>query len=188
MKLQNISLWAEDVVESLQKLGGEGTASEIAAVVKSLTKFNASDTVGICTKCDNFRGGGCECDTNRPCDKGDCFGDLTSNGKLGVGHCYESPPPAWACLADCKSLYNSDVARCYYDHPSGKARCIDGLICEEIEESGCYDQGKVCFDGSCITECVTTDNCRYDGLPNELDLDYPSYFTCSQQLFCTPTP
>ena len=152
------------------------------------TKFNASDTVGICTKCDAFRGGGCECDGNRPCDKGSCWGDLTANGQQTVGHCYDFPPPAWACLADCKHLYNSPVGRCYYDHPSGKARCIDGLICEEIEEFNCYQQGKVCFDGACITECVTTQNCRYDGEPQELDLDYPEYFVCSQNLSCEAQP
>lgn len=151
------------------------------------TKFNASDIVGICTRCDDFRGGGCECDVDRRCDKGSCWGDLTSNGRLTTGRCYEAPPPAWACLADCRALYNTSTARCYHDHPSGRARCIDGLACEEVEEYGCYQQGQVCYDGACITECATTQDCRYDGMANELDLDYPSYYECTPRLFCEPT-
>ena len=38
MKLKYIRPWAEDVILSLQKLGGQGTALEIAEVVKQLTK------------------------------------------------------------------------------------------------------------------------------------------------------
>lgn len=152
------------------------------------TKFNAVDIVGICTRCDEIRGGGCECDVDRPCDVGSCWGDSTANGRLTVGRCYEAPPPSWACLADCQALYNRSTARCYHDHPSGRARCIDGVICEEVDEFGCFQQGKVCYDGACITECVTTQDCRYDAQPNELDLDYPSYFSCSVNLFCEPMP
>lgn len=40
MKILNVSSWADDVVESLQKLGGQGTASEIASIVKTSTKHN----------------------------------------------------------------------------------------------------------------------------------------------------
>ena len=152
------------------------------------TKFNASDIVGICTRCDEFRGGGCECDFDRPCDQGVCWGDVTANGRLTTGRCYETDPPNWACLADCEALYNSSAARCYHDHPSGLARCIDGVICDEIEEFGCFQEGRVCYDGACIRECVTTQDCRYDGMPNELDLDYPSFFQCSPQLRCVPVP
>lgn len=152
------------------------------------TTFNAGATVGICTKCDSFRGAGCECDDDRPCDKGSCWGSVTANGHQTVGHCYDAQPPSWTCLADCKALYNSPSARCYHDHPSGTARCIDGVICEEPEEYDCYQQGKVCFDGQCITECVGTENCRYDGQPGELDLDYPSYFVCTDELRCEALP
>ena len=87
------------------------------------TKFGAT-TKGICTKCDEVRGAGCECDAGRPCDKGSCFGDETFNG--GVGRCFEDPP-AWACLADCERLLNDDHAWCYAGYPTGQARCMDNL-------------------------------------------------------------
>lgn len=40
MKTLNLTSWASDVIESLQKLGGQGTATEISSIVKTLTQHN----------------------------------------------------------------------------------------------------------------------------------------------------
>jgi hypothetical protein len=99
---------------------------------------------------------------------GSCFGDDTFNN--GVGHCFKDPPPEWACLADCKKLFNSSAAWCYYDYPTGKARCMDHL-CTKPEAFSChvdYD-GKVCRYGDCVVECNDNSDCDTKGYPDNFE-------------------
>lgn len=133
------------------------------------TAFGAGNNKGICTKCDDVRGPGCECSNTQQCDVGSCFGDDTFGN--GVGHCFKDPPPDWACLADCKKLFNSSAAWCYYDYPTGKARCMDHL-CSKPEAYNChvYQDGKVCRYGNCVVECNNNFDCQTKG--------YPSNFEC----------
>lgn len=130
------------------------------------TKFGATPE-GVCKKCDVFRGPGCECDDQRPCATGSCFGDTTFGG--GVGHCFEDPPPSWACLADCNRLFNSNAAWCYAEYPTGQARCMDHL-CSQPQAYECASEGKVCRYGQCVVECDETADCQAKG--------YPDYFEC----------
>jgi hypothetical protein len=136
------------------------------------TKFNASDTVGVCVDCEELRGPGCECDGGRPCDQGSCFGDDTFGG--GVGHCYVDPIPDWVCLADCKRLFNDDDAYCYHEALGG-ARCYDSG-CSEPEAEACFLQGKTCRDSACVVECSSEQDCDA--------LGYPPAFICSPQGRC----
>ncbi|MGH9890599.1 MAG: hypothetical protein ACREA0_01170 [bacterium] len=143
------------------------------------TKFGAQ-TKRICTKCDAVRGPGCECDNQRPCEVGECFGNQTFNG--GVGRCFKEPPLSWACLADCDRLFNSPAGWCYSDYPTGKARCMDRL-CSKPEAFNCNLEGnlegssldnnlegQVCRYGECVVECDTTADCQAKG--------YPGSFVC----------
>lgn len=132
------------------------------------TKFGAT-TRGICKKCDDVRGPGCECDNARPCDVGECFGADTFGG--GTGHCFVEPPPKWACLADCDRLLNDDNAWCYADYPTGEAHCMD-YLCTEPVAFNCNKEGKVCRYGECVVECQSNAECQQKG--------YPSYYTCNQ--------
>jgi len=132
------------------------------------TKFGAT-TKGICKRCDDVRGPGCECDNGHPCDLGSCYGDDTFNG--GTGHCFKDPPPPWACLADCSRLLNDDNAWCYADYPTGEARCIDNL-CTEPEAFNCNLEGKVCRYGDFVVECDDDAACAEKG--------YPPIFHCNQ--------
>jgi hypothetical protein len=130
------------------------------------TKYGAQ-TEGTCKKCESFRGPGCECDDQRPCAVGSCFGDDTFGG--GVGRCFKDPPPAWQCLVDCERLFNSEQSWCYSDYPTGRARCMDHL-CTKPEAFACAQQGKVCRYGECVVECESTADCQTKG--------YPGTFTC----------
>ncbi len=136
------------------------------------TKVNASSTVGICKRCDTERGPGCECDHQRPCAVGTCFGDDTRGG--GVGHCFLDPPPDWMCLADCQRLFNSPAAWCWHDYPGGRARCIDPF-CEPWDVLDCLEAGGVCRSNQagvpqCVNECVDDSGCLAAG--------YPGSFRC----------
>ncbi len=123
--------------------------------------------VGICKKCDLERGPGCECDNQRSCEVGSCFGADTFNG--GIGHCFLTPPPSWACLADCKRLFNSEQAWCYSDYPTGRARCMD-LFCDAPEADACAAKdGKVCREGQCVSECANTAECKAKGYPESFE-------------------
>lgn len=137
------------------------------------TAFGAGNEIGICTKCEAERGPGCECDLERPCAVGSCFGDDTFGG--GVGRCWKEPPPPWACLADCERLYNDPGAYCYYDYPAERGRCMDSS-CPRPEAFACAEQGKVCRYGECIVECTSNADCR--------ELGYPEYFECSSVSRC----
>ena len=88
------------------------------------TTFNASQTVGVCTLCDEHRGPGCACnDVTLPCDEGSCFGDDTNGLASATGTCFVNENiPSFACLADCEELIGDD-AFCMHDHPDG-ARCV----------------------------------------------------------------
>jgi hypothetical protein len=123
---------------------------------------------GVCSKCDEVRGAGCECDDGQPCEEGSCFGDDTFNG--GVGHCFDDAP-AWACLADCERLFNDEAAWCYADYPTGQARCMDNL-CTEPKAWECNQAGKVCRYGDCVVECGNNTDCQVKG--------YPDYYQCQQ--------
>ncbi len=132
------------------------------------TKFGAA-TRGICKRCDDVRGPGCECSNAKPCEIGSCYGDDTFNG--GMGHCFKDPPPSWACLADCSRLLNDNGAWCYAAYPTGEARCMDSL-CSEPQAFNCNLQGKVCRYGECIIECANDAECAAKG--------YPGYYRCNQ--------
>gem|GEM_PF-6405743 len=138
------------------------------------TRFNASDTVGICVECTDVRGPGCECDLSMPCDVGECFGDDTWGG--GVGRCYEDLPPSWACAADCERLFNDPLAYCYNDHLGG-ARCMDS-DCQPWDAEDCYQQGMLCRGGECVVECESQVDCA--------DAGYPSYYECASSGRCEP--
>lgn len=138
------------------------------------TKFNASDTVGICTRCSTKRGPGCQCNHALPCDVGECYGDDTFGG--GMGRCYLSPTPTWACLADCDRLFNDDLAYCYNDYPTG-ARCMDSY-CTPDKAYSCYQQGKTCRYGDCVVECDSNEDCTTHG--------YPPSFICNHNR-CEPS-
>ncbi len=133
------------------------------------TKFGAT-TKGICKRCDDVRGPGCECDNGHPCDVGACYGDDTFNG--GTGHCFKDPPPAWACLADCSRLLNDENAWCYADYPTGEARCMDNLCTEPTAFNCNLDGGKVCRYDECVVECADDSDCA--------DKGYPPIFHCNQ--------
>jgi hypothetical protein len=131
------------------------------------TEVNAGAIVGICKKCDDLRGPGCECDDQLLCDVGSCFGDDTFNG--GVGHCYLEPPPSWACLVDCERLFNDPLAWCYHDHLGG-ARCMDS-DCAPWDAEDCYQDGMICRGGECVVECYSNADCG--------TLGYPDYMECT---------
>lgn len=137
-----------------------------------LTEVNASDIVGICTRCDDLRGPGCTCDEQLECDVGVCWGADTQGG--ATGHCYRDPPPDYQCLADCGELFNDDHAWCFR-YP-GNAHCMD-FYCDDILAEVCHEQGLVCRDGACIQECGYYD----DALQHVVtcaDLGYPGIFEC----------
>jgi hypothetical protein len=129
------------------------------------TKFGIQ-VVGICKKCQLERGPGCECDSQRHCEVGACFGADTFGG--GVGHCFLTPPPSWACLVDCKRLFNSEQAWCYSDYPTGRARCMD-VFCDAPEADACAQQGGVCQEGKCKSECSDTAQCKAKGYPESFE-------------------
>jgi hypothetical protein len=139
-----------------------------------LTAVNAGEIVGICVLCDDVRGGGCPCDDSMPCDVGQCWGDDTQNG--GIGRCYEDPPPAWQCLADCQALYNDEQATCQHDHLGG-ARCVDSS-CPPWTTDECYGQNLVCFDGECVQECNYYEHPDYEHVVTCQDAGYPPAFEC----------
>jgi hypothetical protein len=148
------------------------------------TTFNASDTVGICTRCEaTMRAPGCSCELNDDCATGlICYGIETWNGTgQSSGHCYGEHAPSWACLADCKTLYNDDFATCWHDRLGG-ARCLDSL-CSAPDQDACEQKGLVCRYGDCVEEC------GYDPLapPNECQLlGYPEAFTCKNHMCQRP--
>ena len=147
------------------------------------TEVNAGAIVGICNRCEDERGPGCDCnDLDLPCDVGSCFGDDTHGNAAGTGKCYLDAPPAWACLADCERLFNDPQAYCYNDHPGARARCMDS-DCPQYLAYNCAQQGLICRDGACVQECGD----YVDGdLVTCQDLGYPSYYECSGQFRCEP--
>lgn len=144
----------------------DNTGHEMSCVA---TKFNASDTVGICTRCEaTQRAAGCECEHTDDCAPGlFCYGADTWNGG-GTGHCYDEDPPSWVCLADCERLFNDPYAWCYHERPGG-ARCLD-FLCDEPTEYECMMQGKACRYGECVVECHSQADCH--------DLGFPAAFVC----------
>jgi hypothetical protein len=148
------------------------------------TKFNASDTVGICTNCADRRGPGCPCnDLDLPCDEGFCWGDDTGPGNV-TGTCYRDPPPSWGCLANCPALLGAG-AFCLHDHPGG-ARCVPyGTGLPDLFD--CWNDGGY-FNAD--SECVTHE-CGPLATPVPAtcqDLGYPSYFVCDGSFRCIPDP
>jgi hypothetical protein len=148
------------------------------------TKFNASDTVGICTNCADKRGPGCPCsDLDLPCDEGFCWGDDTGPGNV-TGTCYRDPPPDWGCLANCEALLGTG-AFCLHDHPGG-ARCVPygtGLpdVFDCWNDGGYFDADSACATHECgplATPAHAT--CQ--------DVGYPSYFVCDGSFRCVPDP
>lgn len=146
------------------------------------TTFNASDTVGICTLCDEHRGPGCPCnDLSSPCDDGFCFGDDTQGNASATGTCYDTPPPAWGCLADCEMLLGNG-AFCMNHHPGG-ARCVpQGTSTSEAHN--CWNSGGHMDpqELACTlqSECISNQACQA--------LGYPVYFVCDGTLRCIPQP
>jgi hypothetical protein len=147
----------------------------VATCVK--TAVTAGAIVGICTRCEDERGPGCECNKlHMPCDVGECFGDDTYGYAAGWGECYKAPPPPWACLADCQRLFNDTGAWCYFNPPAGQARCMDSE-CDEPTAYNCAIQNQICRDGACIgLECGPDVTCA--------DLGYPAYYHCSASFKC----
>jgi hypothetical protein len=147
----------------------------VATCVK--TAVTAGAIVGICTRCEDERGPGCECNKiHMPCDVGECFGDDTHGYAAGWGECYKAPPPPWACLADCQRLFNDTGAWCYFDPPAGQPRCMDSE-CDVPTAYNCAIQNQVCRDGTCVAmECGPGTTCA--------DLGYPPYYQCSSSFKC----
>jgi hypothetical protein len=147
----------------------------VATCVK--TAVTAGAIVGICTRCEDERGPGCECNKmHMPCEVGECFGDDTHGYAAGWGECYKAPPPSWACLADCQRLFNDSWAWCYFDPPAGQARCMDSG-CDVPTAYNCAIQHQICRDGACIDmECGPGTTCA--------DLGYPPYYQCSASHKC----
>jgi hypothetical protein len=147
------------------------------------TKFNASETVGICTSCADKRGPGCPCDDlSEPCDVGFCWGDDTGNGG-STGTCWNDPPPSWACLADCEALLGNG-AFCMHDHPD-HARCVP-VGTSLPEASNCW------WDGGHMDPqelaCTTAPECGVAAGVTCQQLGYPDYFVCDGTLRCVPQP
>lgn len=146
------------------------------------TTFNASDTVGICTLCDEHRGPGCPCnDLSNPCESGFCFGDDTQGNASATGICYQANPPSWACLADCEMLLGNG-AFCMNDHPGG-GRCVP-VATATNEAHNCWNAGghmdPQALSCSFQPECVSTPDCH--------NLGYPSYFACDGTNRCIAQP
>ncbi|UJR78514.1 hypothetical protein [Sandaracinus amylolyticus] len=147
------------------------------------TTFSASTTVGVCTRCQpagdggNNRPAGCECESDEQCAIGlSCYGADTQGGG-GLGHCYRDDrgPPDFACVADCRRLFNDPQAVCIHDYPGG-ARCFE-LACDDPDAfAPCYENGTgVCrtacdpegndCETGCGSECVTDAQCDERGYP-----------------------
>ena len=146
------------------------------------TTFNASETVGICTLCDEHRGPGCPCnDLSTPCDSGFCFGDDTQGNASSVGTCYQASPPSWGCLADCEALLGNG-AFCMHDHP-GAARCVP-VGTTTPEAHNCWNSGGHMDpqELACTlqAECGNSADCH--------NLGYPTYFVCDGTLRCIAQP
>jgi len=144
------------------------------------TTFNASQTVGVCTRCDDLRGPGCPCnDVSAQCEEGFCFGDDTRGNAAGQGTCYQADPPAWACLADCERLLGNG-AFCMHDHPD-HGRCVP-VVTTRPAATTCWEQGGHMDPGelecSYAPECIVTADCA--------ELGYPGYFACDPTLRCVP--
>jgi hypothetical protein len=147
------------------------------------TKFNATDTVGVCTNCADRRGPGCPCnDLTLPCDEGACWGDDTGGPSNATGTCYRDPPPSWGCLVSCEALMGAG-AFCLHDHPGG-ARCVPygtGLphVFDCWEDGGYYSANSECATHECGPAAVPAPaTCQ--------DLGYPSYFVCDGSFRCVP--
>jgi hypothetical protein len=151
------------------------------------TTFNASETVGICTRCEDTRGPGCPCrDGHTPCDVGTCWGDDTGGTNSSWGQCFVDPPH-FACLADCEELLGPG-AFCLTDHPD-HARCVP-VATGLPEASNCWwDEGHM--DPQTLA-CTSTPECGpgapplpgYDTPPTCQDLRYPPYFVCDASQRC----
>ncbi len=151
-------------------------------VVCMKTKFNASDTVGICTDCGKLRGPGCPCnDLKLPCQQGQCWGDDTYGTYAAIGTCYMDPPPAWGCLANCEKLMGKG-AFCMHDHPD-HARCVP-VGTTVPEASNCWwDGGHMdpkTLKCTKAAQCSTQTSCQ--------SLGYPAYYTCDYDGRCIPDP
>ncbi len=140
-------------------------------VVCSKTTFNASQTVGICKRCDTFPlPSGCPCRNSDECGYGDsCYGaDTLGGGSTGL--CLDSTqPPKWTCLADCERLFNSSAAWCYVDHDTG-GRCFDVSCSAPFDTNECATEDQVCVGGECVVECESNADCGA--------LGYPAAFEC----------
>jgi hypothetical protein len=144
------------------------------------TTFNASQTVGICTLCDEHRGAGCPCnELTQACDEGTCWGDDTFGQASATGICLGQDPPSWQCLADCEQLLGNG-AFCLHDHPD-QARCVPyGTTLPEA--SNCW------WDGGHMDPnelaCTFDPECGVAAGVSCQDLGYPAYFVCDASLRC----
>lgn len=145
--------------------------------------FNASQTVGICTLCDEHRGPGCACnDLWMPCEQGNCYGDDTNGTDSAVGTCFmDDNVPDFACLADCEALMGAGSV-CLPHHPDG-ARCVPpGTSNAEAGTCWLYTGHMDPGTNECTAEeeCIETSDCH--------DLGYPVYFACDASLRCVAMP
>ncbi len=164
---------------------------------------------GSCLACDNpdqVKPAGCTCTVDDQCAAGlECWGNEFQGG--AVGRCYPPEgPPAWQCTFVCDQLFTGGW--CDHDH-EGFARCYDALTdglevdtCwldgddgDGLEgclapcggdpqcESACAALDGVgpmhAWDGECMVQCVTDQDCADWGYPADTYVcGYPSSPEC----------
>lgn len=155
--------------------------NEAEPTVCMKTKFNASDTVGICVNCGDHRGPGCPCHPLAPCDEGSCYGQDSGPGNM-TGTCYGDEPPAFVCLANCEGVMGPD-AFCMTDHPGG-GRCVpQGTPTPDAHN--CWEGGGyIDPEGDCAQyECGPLADLAADPPITCQDRGYPNTYKCDEGTF-----